>query len=46
MDNQAQILEEFEVSELEDRVEFGLCGGVSIFDNSCGPTGDACYNRE
>jgi hypothetical protein len=27
MENNNNILEEFNVNELEDRVEFGLCGG-------------------
>lgn len=27
MNNKNEILEEFNISELEDRVEFGLCGG-------------------
>ncbi len=27
MDNDINVLEEFNISELEDRVEFGLCGG-------------------
>lgn len=26
MDNNINLLEEFQISELEDRVEFGLCG--------------------
>ena len=27
MNKEQKVLEEFEISELEDRVEFGLCGG-------------------
>jgi hypothetical protein len=27
MDNKINVLEEFSINELEDRVEFGLCGG-------------------
>lgn len=34
MQNNENILEEFDINELEDRVEFGLCGGGGGGDGS------------
>lgn len=48
MNNKNDILEEFNISELEDRVEFGLCGGSGggggggAPDGGCSGVGDVC----
>ena len=52
MNNKNEILEEFNINELEDRVEFGLCGGSGGGDGGgsgggtgpggCNNVGDAC----
>jgi len=39
MNNKTEILEEFNISELEDRVEFGLCGGGGGDDGEPGNPG-------
>jgi len=51
MNNENQLLEEFEISELEDRVEFGLCGGSSGGGSGSGGSGSGgggagCYNDD
>lgn len=42
MKNNKNILEEFAISELEDRVEFGLCGGSGGGDGGDEPGDPGC----
>lgn len=50
MKKENKSLEEFQICELEDRVEFGLCGGSGGGDGSgggsggggCNGVGDSC----
>lgn len=42
MNNKNEILEEFNISELEDRVEFGLCGGSGGGDGGNTPPKGNC----
>ena len=50
MQNETKHLEEFQICELEDRVEFGLCGGGSGGGSGggegggggCNGVGDSC----
>lgn len=46
-----KLLEEFSITELEDRLEFGICGGGSGGDGGdggggCDPSGSWCDDKD